>query len=99
LAKGDCNVFVKDENNIERFVRSLKPGSYFGEFALITKQRRSATVYAKNYSVCGAISSESFKEMCFLYPDVSVKLKANLKKYKDKYKIWLKKQVKHISYF
>ena len=37
LAKGDCEVMVKDEKKRDCFVKTLHPGAYFGEIALITK--------------------------------------------------------------
>ena len=79
LAKGDCEVFVKDEKKRERFVKNLGSGSYFGEIALITQQRRSATVSTRNYSTIGSIDLETFNEMCYLFPDVFLKIKSNMK--------------------
>ena len=35
LARGDCDVYIKDGDKVEKWVRSLKPGSHFGEIALL----------------------------------------------------------------
>ena len=99
LAKGDCEVFVKDEKKRETFVKTLHPGEYFGEIALITKQRRSATVKTKNYTTIGSIDEETFSEMCYLFPDVFLNIKTNMKKYQDRYKVWQKVQLAKVSYF
>ena len=63
LAKGDCDVFIKDPNKKERLVRLLRPGSLFGEVALITKSNRTATVKSRNYCTAGALSSDKFTEL------------------------------------
>lgn len=44
ISKGECEVWVQDENRKDTFVQILMPGQYFGEIALITNQRRTATV-------------------------------------------------------
>ena len=99
LAKGDCEVFVKDEKKRDTFVKTLHPGECFGEIALINKQRRTATVKTKNYSTVGAINEEAFHEMCYLFPDVFLNIKNNMKKYQDRYKVWQKVQLRKIPYF
>jgi len=36
ISKGDCEVWISDENRVDTFVQVLTPGTYFGEIALIT---------------------------------------------------------------
>jgi hypothetical protein len=50
LAKGECSVFVFDENKIKRNSAILKGGNYFGEVALLKDCRRTASVYSKTYT-------------------------------------------------
>ncbi len=56
IAKGECECFVKDEHRQERFVRTLSPGQHFGEIALLTGSKRTATIQTKNYSTIGMVS-------------------------------------------
>lgn len=35
IARGDCDVFVIDENKIEKYIKTLSTSEYFGEVALI----------------------------------------------------------------
>jgi CRP-like cAMP-binding protein len=35
LARGDCEAYVTDENKVDRLIHFLRPGSYFGEVALL----------------------------------------------------------------
>ena len=49
LAKGECDVFVKDQHGKEKNVVLLKAGCHFGEIALLTEFQRTSTVTSKNY--------------------------------------------------
>ena len=89
IAKGECEVFVKDERSkLDRFVRTLYPGQYFGEIALLTEKERTATITTKNYSTIGQISQEHFDELCLLFPDIKANLNKSLYLYVDKHKQW-----------
>ena len=56
LAHGQCDVFVKDQFRIERYVTKIKPGDHFGEIALVFKTFRTATVRACNYSTLAELN-------------------------------------------
>lgn len=76
VKNGECMVFIKDP--IEKrdiYVRSLKNSQFFGEFSLITKKPRSASVRPKNYSMVGQVGREKFEEMLFMFPELHQKLK------------------------
>ena len=49
ISSGECTVIVKDQNFKKQNVRILKEGDYFGEVALMTRAKRTATVTANNY--------------------------------------------------
>ena len=63
MAKGDCDVWVKDLDRKDCFVRLLRPGDTFGEVALITKSKRTATVKSRTYCTAAALSSDKFTEL------------------------------------
>ena len=44
ISKGEIEVWVQDEKRDDSFVQILTAGKYFGEIALITNQRRTATL-------------------------------------------------------
>ena len=52
LCRGQCEVFVYDENKEERYVTELDVGSYFGEIAILRGCQRTSTVKSKrsNYN-------------------------------------------------
>ena len=45
-------------------------GTYFGEIALISNFRRTATVQTKNYSNIGLIDQQTVNEIFTIFPDV-----------------------------
>ena len=63
LAKGECEVWVRDELKKDRRVKLLRRGQLFGEVALIKKCRRTATVKSLNYCTCAALDAEHFVEL------------------------------------
>lgn len=72
---------VQDENREDTFVQILNPGKYFGEIALITEQRRTATVVTKNYSNIGYIDKDTLNQILTIFPDVKKKMKENFIQY------------------
>jgi len=98
IARGECECFVKDETRKEKFVNTLKVGKYFGEIALITGNRRTATIQTKNYSTIGMITADHFDELCHLFPEIKKKLHDGMINYKDPYKKWQKIQLQNINY-
>ena len=99
IAKGECECFVKDENNKETFVNVLQTGQFFGEIAYLTGNRRTATIQTKNYSQIGKVSRDHFQELCHNYPEIKKGLTDNLRTYQDKFKTWQKDQLRNINYF
>ena len=64
LTLGECEVLV-DENTVAR----LGPGSVFGEAALVTDERRNASVKAITYGTGYQLSKHDFKELRGRYPE------------------------------
>ena len=56
IAKGECDVFVTDNNKLERFTKTLTSSHYFGEVAILKEWKRTATVTSKYYSTCAELS-------------------------------------------
>ena len=58
----------------ERTVRTLGPGDYFGELALVRETPRSATVIAKEPTTCLALTRWDFKGILDANPAIAIRL-------------------------
>lgn len=76
----------------------MKSGTFFGEYSLITQQPRSASVRPKSYAMVGKVGKEKFDEMLYMFPELRQKFKNHLFSYQDKYKKWIKQQMRNILY-
>lgn len=66
IAKGDCNVKVKDKiGDIveETKARTLNVGDHFGEISMIYNCQRTATVVANNYCTLAMLTKPHFDEL------------------------------------
>lgn len=71
IEKGECTVLCKDKQklrNQDKRVRSLLPGDYFGEVALIYKTRRSCSVQSSDFTTLGKVSEEEFENLISKFP-------------------------------
>jgi CRP-like cAMP-binding protein len=48
LAQGQVEVYVKDQNKKEQFIKDLNPGTLFGEVAILNNTRRTASIRCKD---------------------------------------------------
>jgi CRP-like cAMP-binding protein len=63
-------VLVKDQFKKDIYVRDIKPGSLFGEVALLYDTKRTATVRSKDQCLIGSLSEENFLELVQNYPEI-----------------------------
>lgn len=61
-------------NKDGRTIRTLGPGDYFGELALIRETPRSATVVAKDPTTCLALTRWDFKGIVVANPSIAIRL-------------------------
>lgn len=80
------------------YVRTLKGGEFFGEFALLTGQPRSASVKPKSYAKVGYFAKEKFEEMVFMFPEFKQRIQNNLNSYDDVDKNWQREQLQRIYF-
>ena len=70
LAKGDCEVWVIDENRKQKYHDLMRSGRHFGEIALLYNTLRTATIRARNYSTIALLNKDNFEELRINYPQV-----------------------------
>ena len=62
IARGSANVLIGGISGLESVVARLNPGDSFGEAALVTGEKRNATVQAVGDCSCFRINSQVFRE-------------------------------------
>ena len=76
LEEGSCEVLVKGSVlRKEIFVRDIEAGNIFGEVALITGLRRTASVRSRVHCTVVAITEENFDELVRYFPEVKNRMK------------------------
>ncbi len=76
VAEGSVEVFQKLDFHINRKIRELKQGEYFGELALLSSENiRSASVKALHApTVCLTLSLTNFESLIRSDPDIALKM-------------------------
>jgi type IV pilus assembly protein PilB len=75
VVSGSVNVLVEDYALwTEQVVLELRSGQSFGEAALLSHERRSATVQAKEPTVCAVLSQEAFDKLLRRLPEVALEV-------------------------
>ena len=68
----------------ERVLRNLTNGDHFGEIAVLTKMKRTATVRAVDYSTISSLSSSAIQELETIFPTLVNKFRLGIQQnYKD----------------
>jgi CRP-like cAMP-binding protein len=99
LARGECNIYVTDNNKKEILTSMLSEGSYFGEIGLLKGCKRTASVFSKQYATCAELSSKDFKSLLARYSSIRALMEKRIRKhYDDKMKKFTKRSIKNIDY-
>ena len=98
IARGGCNVYVRNRINAKVKVNVLKVGDIFGEVALINKSKRTATVKTNNYSTIAHLDHNSVITIFEKHPEAMQELKDRRKIYQDEWKKFLKTSLKCVDY-
>lgn len=70
LALGRLRVAIETREGVEKVIDEVAPGEWIGEMALLTKNVRSATIYAARDSELVWISNEAWDELSMRFPRV-----------------------------
>ena len=99
LNKGEISVSIKNTDTKEKdLVNVLKDGSLFGEVAMLTKQKRTATCVSEDYSNCARLNKEDIAELEANFPHIVRKFKVQLKDYKDDNMNFRRQMIRNIYY-
>ena len=91
IAKGECDVFVTDNNGLERYTTTLTNSHYFGEVAILKNCKRTASVVSKYYSTCAHLNKYDLQALWVRYPKIKHSMELRMRKhYQDKWKIFIK---------
>ena len=70
LAIGEVSVSVRNLDGFERVVRKLGSGSFFGEVALLTESKRTATIRTLNFCTYGTLSQTHLADLLTKFPSL-----------------------------
>ena len=99
IAKGECDVFIRDENNTNKYATSLNKGSHFGEIALLKNCKRTASVISKNYTTLAELQKLEFDQIIARYPHIKEAMERFIMfSYNDKWKKFQKRALRNIDY-
>jgi len=74
IAAGDVRVDVRRDDGSNSILADLGPGSVVGEMALLTRQPRTADVFARGETIALELTRKDFEELALDHPEVSVVL-------------------------
>ena len=98
IAKGGCNVYVRNKVGLRIRANVLKSGDYFGEVAILNESKRTATVRSNNYSTLAYLSKFDFEAIFDKHPGAFRIIKDKRKSYSDEWKNFLILNLTSIEY-
>lgn len=92
-------MFIYDEQNKGKLIRTLRPGSYFGEVSLLKQCPRTSSVKSKNYTTCAAVGKVKFDKLLLRYPYIKASMEDHIRTtYNDKWRHFVIKSLRNIEY-
>ena len=70
VARGSLQAFIHEVNGNERVLNVVDDGDVFGEIAIVERRRRTATVRARQPSLCLSVSREVFEKLLYDAPEL-----------------------------
>jgi anti-anti-sigma factor len=78
IARGSASVWLRDAASGQRRLMTFSQGTFFGEMALLDRERRSATVTADERVVCYVLDRAAFERLAEAHPRAGMALLANV---------------------
>lgn len=92
-------MFVYDENMQIKYIKSIFPGDYFGEVAMLKECSRTATVKSKGYTTCASLEYERFEKLLLRYSFVRKAMETRISKdYQDKWRNFIKRALRNVEF-
>lgn len=99
INKGEVDVSIRDSKKREdTCIGILKDGVVFGEIALLTKLKRTATVVSKDFSNCAYLGKEDVELIKINFPHIAKQFKDKIKDYRDEKMNFRKLMIRNIHY-
>ena len=78
IARGSASVWLRSPEFGNRRLITFSQGTFFGEMALLDRERRSATVVVDDPLVCYVLDREGFERLSKTHPGIGLAILANL---------------------
>jgi CRP-like cAMP-binding protein len=78
IARGSASVWLRDPEAGQRRLMTFSQGTFFGEMALLDRERRSATVTADERLVCYVLDRASFERLAQSHPRAGIAILSNV---------------------
>ncbi len=78
IAGGSASVWLHHGEGDERRLMTFSRGTFFGEMALLDRERRSASVTADEVLVCYVLERSSFEQLSLTHPRAGIALLSNV---------------------
>lgn len=79
LTLGTTALDFEQMHYVDKKIRTLKDGEHFGEIALLTKMKRTASVRANEYCTISSMSKHSLLELGEIFPDLLLQFRNGVK--------------------
>ena len=99
INKGEVEASVKSQyNKSSKTIGFLRDGVVFGEIALLTKLKRTATIISKDFTNCAYLAKEDVEQIKHNFPHITKQFKDNIRDYKDDKMNFRKLMLRNIHY-
>jgi len=78
IARGSASVWLRSPEGGDRRLMTFSQGTFFGEMALLDRERRSATVIADDRLACYVLDRAAFERLAASHPNIGIAILANL---------------------